>query len=322
MGIGDEGKKVRATVEPGPNYVFHLLAVAQIGFDGDYGNQYRDTVDERDIECLQRHGDLLRFGNGEQGVLTFLAVFLPAYLNLDSPASMAEYFSLLSAGLLEDDPSDFFDRYADGFARQKKWLYDVDDRWILENHRRYAPEIAQLGEIYARNYPAFEDRVWPTESSSLLEVAPRLNRLLDAEPLIPAWEALTGESFLFNRYEIVLCAANEGGPDANSLGYDRNLFYYARPIVPLFEWVSHEVGTHILIDVFKKMWARGVPDGQRLYWAYENLARHYNVLILGRDLSYHVPEEDAFCDLYRKVHHCQPDATAQQILVAAIDAPQ
>jgi len=78
------GKHVVAVVEPGPDYSFHLLAVARVGFAGEYAERHRATVSAADRRCLEEHAALLAFGDGRRGKLTSLLVFLPAYLNLDA----------------------------------------------------------------------------------------------------------------------------------------------------------------------------------------------------------------------------------------------
>lgn len=84
----------------------------------------------------------------------------------------------------------------------------------------------QLGEIDLCNYPPFEHRVWPTESRSLREASEHLKRLLADESVILRWEQATGTEFQGEQSKAVLCAANEQGPDTNSLGYDRVVLFY------------------------------------------------------------------------------------------------
>ena len=67
--------------------------------------------------------------------------------------------------------------------------------------------------------------------------------------MIADWEALTHRSFLYPRYEFVLSIGNEGGPNFNSLGYEKNWAYYQTD--SLFEGIVHEVGTQLLIGVAK-----------------------------------------------------------------------
>jgi hypothetical protein len=90
--------QVVAAVEPFPNYVFHLLAVARVGFDSDYANRYRDTVPPDDLATLQRHRHLLEWESGDTGALTPIFVFFPAYMNLERPDDCAEYYGLVAAG--------------------------------------------------------------------------------------------------------------------------------------------------------------------------------------------------------------------------------
>ncbi|MFO8060712.1 MAG: hypothetical protein R6U70_08675 [Bacillota bacterium] len=314
----EKPRGVRPVVQRGPNYIFHLLAVARVGFAGEYAERYSDTVAQDDTGALKRLAEFLQLTPGCEGALAFLTVLLPAYLNLDSQVKITDYFSYLNDGLQSCNCFRFFNRYREGFARQRKWMYDVDHQWIADNHCDYAEEIAQLADIYARNYPPFEYWVWPTESRNLREVSARLNRLLADQPLIPQWQEMTGEAFEFSRFEIVLCAANEQGPPASTLGYDRTLFYYRHQEENLLECVSHEVGTHLLSAVFRKVCSGTPADCRHLCCACENLARHYNAVLLGRNPAYDTSEADVYAGLYRDLHRSQPEATPEQLLRAAL----
>lgn len=102
--------------------------------------------------------------------------------------------------------------------------------------------------------------------------ARRLRARLAQLELVARWERATGLAFKTPTYEIALCVACEGGPDAVSAGYDRNHLFYGRDLPYLVQFVSHETGTHILIDTYTQAMASGHHDPPTVYAAYESLA--------------------------------------------------
>lgn len=88
-------KKVITVLEEGANYIFHILALAKIGYDSNYAEVYKDSMNENDLEYLELNKSLLEFANGNSGFLTTLYIFLPSRLNLDSGDKINEYFNLL-----------------------------------------------------------------------------------------------------------------------------------------------------------------------------------------------------------------------------------
>ena len=80
----NQGKEVICVVERFANYVFHLLAVAKIGYDSEYADMYRDTIIHEDFEYLEKQRSRLQWGRGKVGVLTPIFMFIPVYINLYS----------------------------------------------------------------------------------------------------------------------------------------------------------------------------------------------------------------------------------------------
>ncbi len=70
-------KPIVATVEVGPNYIFHLMAVAGVGFESEYATTYGASVEPEDLETLRAlHGRLI-FQDGHGGELASIALFIP-----------------------------------------------------------------------------------------------------------------------------------------------------------------------------------------------------------------------------------------------------
>lgn len=309
-------KRVRAVVEAGPNYIFHLMAVARNGFDSDYADKYRDSVNPADILVLEEQRRELSFRDGGSGNLTYLLIFFPAYLNLDTRASLEEYFALLNSGLESGDCSGFYARYEDAFDRQRDWTHSVGPEWLLRTHREYNDAIRRLGEVYTANFTPYMTRVWPVESKDMQAVASQLNPYLEDVDLIGRWERLLGIEFKVHPYEIVLCSAIKNGPSANSLGYERNVFYSGDDMDYIKKFISHEVGTYILFPVLRDLPSERDPS--LAYKAFESLARFYNSLALGtKDLypmgTYY--DADRFFSIYEDIHRTCPGMSPKEMIL-------
>lgn len=312
-------KKVTAVVEKGPNYIFHLMAVARNGFDSEYGTVYRGSVVQADRECLEEHRSLLSFRDGRSGSLVYLLIFFPAYLSLDIRPALEEYFALLCQGLETGNCNPFLQRYRAAVDRQREWTHSIDAEWLLKEHRPHRSAIARLGKAYIRNFDAYLSDVWPLEAGAMEQTASELNSYLDRADLIGRWEQLLGIEFRIHPYEIVLCSAIRNGPNANSLGYERNVFYAGpgQDLDFVRKFISHEVGTHILFPVIKAMYNPDA-DPALLYRAFENAARFYNSLILGSSELYPLgPYYDAerFFEIYREIHESEPCIDPQELIL-------
>jgi hypothetical protein len=294
-------KSILVAVDKGPNYIFHLAALACAGFRSDYVDEYARTVAPGDLEILRRHGDRLNFGfgSGHGGDLASLLVFHPAYLDLDSVQEFREFFALLDGGLATGTFARFLARYSKEHDELRNWTFEVDERW-LSPFRGSRDVIGELGGVYERTLPAYDSAVWPVESGKMAGAAERLNGYFAERDMIGKWEEVTGLTFKCPTYRIILCSALKDGPNANSLGYEKNTFYYGYGFDWTTDFISHEVGSHILVDVWKEAMASGGSD-YLAYRAVENLARFYNFRVLGKETLYGMSGQ-YYCDEFRSVY--------------------
>lgn len=295
-------KRVVVVLEIGANYVFHLAALAKAGFESDYADTYRDTVVPKDLETLVSYRDRLQFGfgSGQGGDLAGILIFEPGYLNLDSEEALRDYFELLDHGFLTSDYSRFLKRFR---TNPGDWVVKVDGEY-LSQYAQSRDAIRELGSVYINNFDTYINRVWPLESMKMESVAARLNEHFRAFDVIGKWEEVTGCTFRYDEYRIVLCSALKNGPTANSLGYNKNTFYHGHDLEWMKDLISHEVGTHIMIDVYKELIRTGAYPSYLAYRAFENLARFYNLRVLDSRRLYKLGpnyHEEEFEQVYSEV---------------------
>jgi hypothetical protein len=315
-------KQVKAVVEIGPNYAFHLMAVARVGFDSEYADKYRGTVLPDDLEMIKKYGKDLIFGGGSSSEIIGPLIAWPAYLNLDSPNALSEYFNLLDESLKGDDFKPFLDHYASRFRKLEKWWYSLTPELL----KMFIPErdlIKSLGGILTRNIDTYINSVWAAEKPAMIETAEYINGYFGAIDRIGQWEEITGRVFEFDIYEIVLCSAIKNGNDANSLGYDRVIFYSGTERESITEFISHEIGTHILIGMLKEVARINKFEFPALYEAYELLARYYNTIILNRSpLSYAMSNfrVEEYLIIFKRLHESEPDLSPKDLLISGIES--
>ncbi len=100
-----------------------------------------------------------------------------------------------------------------------------------------------------------------------------------------------GKSFAADRYDIILCYACKYGPNANTLSYDKNVFYYDYDLDHTIQFISHETGTHILFQEYLELYHTHAYNPGDLYAAYESLLMWCNHKVLNTDtLSYGLPQ--------------------------------
>jgi hypothetical protein len=320
------GKQILAVVEKCPNYIFHLMAVAKVGFESEYADIYMNSVLPEDIAFIKEHENLLSMGGvGYCGDLLPIMLFFPAYINLESVNALREYFFLLDSGFQANNFQAFLKRYAFYNEKLKSWSPVEEEH--LKSLSQYREIIAKLGNIYLRNYTAYEEKVWNKEIINLDKVALEINEYFKDREVITKWENLTGMTFKFANYNIVLCSAIKGGPNANSLGYERNVFHHDRPFDYMTQFISHEVGTHIMIDVYRDIYYTEVEglkafDMGVLYGAYENLAKFYNTMIF-KDINMvynmlHFHDKE-YLEIFQDKYNENPNITPKDLLVKGIN---
>ncbi len=316
-------KRVLVTIQKGPNYVFHLAALAGAGFRSEYTDAYRHTVSPEDLETLTKYSSRINFGFGSDhgGDLAGLLVFEPAYLNMESVREVREYFDLLDQAFRTGDYSDFLDRYRVAHAELKDFMFHVDKCW-LKGFEASAAAIRELGQVYVRSFYTYDMKVYPLEAAKMAGTASKLNQFFRERDIIGKWEEVTGFTWKYPGYEIILCSALKGGPNANSLGYQKNTFYYGYDFDWTTDFISHEVGTHILISVMNEVNSSKAYDQYLVYRAYEDLARFYNFKVLGRDTLYGIGPQyhcDEFQAIYSEIAVNEPGISPAALLAKGIE---
>lgn len=317
-------KNIYAVCEIGPNYVFHVLALARVSFDSDYADRYAHSMPAADKHRLSNMNDMLFFRNGSAGKLVFPVILFPAYLNLDSQSKMDTYFSLLLQGLYSGNYNSFLKEYSVPLKKMTLWTFHGDLARYFMGISKYRHKISQISEIYRHNLGAYLRDVWPVEKLDIERVASVINRHFSRRDTIGKWEIISRRKFKFPNYQIVLCSAIKNGANANSLGYERTVFFSQGDIAMTLDFISHETGTHILIDETRNLYAGRRFNPGDIYSAYECLCKFYNQFIIEHKPSYSMSvfNEESYLPIFKELYSITPRPSPGKMLVAAITKVQ
>jgi hypothetical protein len=320
-------KKIEAVVEIGPNYIFHLMAVARVGFNSEYADIYHESVKSLDITYLQSQKEQLSFLFGHGGDLVGLIINLPAYFCLNNQTAFSQYFKILEDGYTQRNFGRWFEYYEKNLKDLIIW-FGVDDfnayltDWLIQIYSGYREIISKIAEIIDRNFENYIKQVWPIEIEKLNATALQINEYFGEKNIISEWEFLTGRIFKSDHYQIVLSSAIKNGPNANSLGYDRVVFHHDRPFEYTTQLISHEIGTHILIDIFNEIKKLDIYEYDLLYATYECLAKFYNCKILEIEITaYDIKHQNAsrIRNIFHSIYNRAPSISPHELLICGLD---
>jgi hypothetical protein len=314
-------KPVVFTLRLVPNFLWHMLAVGKIGYDSDYAEWWRHTVAEDDLLLLDSHRALLKFGEGEGGELAAFFAMLPAWLPIKSLDELRIYFEALDRTLEERSLRPISAAFPQADWNDRMLAEDLVSMDFPPNTEELRVISKELGAVYLRCFGRYETEVWPLAVDAMRGRASELSLHFAHRDFIAEWEQMLGLGFAGQRYEIVLCYANKNGPDYNSLGYCGNLCYYDKLYERTWQFVSHEIGTHLMIDTLLKLSKEPGINFRKLYAAFETLAMFCNRRLLGvTALAYDIPQFDdrRHLELYSRIYTDQ--MTPEQMIRAALEA--
>jgi hypothetical protein len=281
-------KPVAFTRRLGPNFLWHMLAVAKVGYDSEYADRYRPTLAPEALRTIQANAESLRFGGGSSGAMSGFFAFLPGWLHLESKGDFERYFASVERSLREGSFAPLVDAFAGANWADKAFAHLPSFEFPADSD--VAAVFSSIAGAYMNAYDSYVGIVWPDASSAMASRSRELNDWFARTDYVAAWERELEIAFDATSYEIVLCYANKNGPDYNSLGYTGNLFYFDKPFDRTWQFASHEIGTHLLFDVLADA-ARALDvEPPLLHREFEVLAMFYNRRVLRAPrLAYDIP---------------------------------
>jgi hypothetical protein len=303
------------------NYVWHLLAVARVGYDSLYAVKFGEAVISDDRRFLESNRKLLTFGRDHPGPLGWLATALPVRHGIDTESDFQRYFSLLADGFENADFVPFLDRWpldwVDPVVAANRAVFDVQQEQI-QAMKPFVTALRRLGVVYSRNLPRWRQTVWPAVEPAVKARAAEVEADVRTRDLVAAWTRATGLS-ASTPLGVLLCYAAENGPDPVAVGSGREVFYFDRPRAPMLETVGHRFGLHVLAPLERDLRDTGDFSAAEVHAAVETLAMFYNRQVLAVDtLHYALPQYRDAERLRIYAQKWKPGVTPEQLLLAVL----
>lgn len=319
---GERDKEVVCVVERLPNYITHLTAVAGLPWRTPYADTYGHTVDVESHQVLQLHAPMLQWGHGVTGDLAPFFVLLPAYLPLSDEFDLFEYMRAVDTAMGSQSYDSIGQLYPRAQARLSWWLFDFEGFFYsrAQIYETYLRAVRQLVHVFEHNYQKWDEEVWHHVELDLDLTAEELNADLWSLDLLDTWERLTGQRFRGDRYEVVLSVA-PAGTGITSLGYHRSLLATDMDRERMLGLIVHEVGTHLLVDLFREMSDRDFSQGEgdwTTYAAYAGLTAHYTRQILPEFETEIENDVERFAGIFRQLADDEPSADAHRLMERAL----
>lgn len=313
---GRRDKEVVCQVERLPNYILHLTAAAGLPHPANY--PYASAVQADDLQALRAQALLLQWGPGVTGELAPFFVFLPCYLGLADEFELAEYFRVVGEAFRGGTYLPLREHYREAHERLAWWLFDFEGFFHSrsESYREHLREVSHLAYVFERNFQRYDEEVWRQVEPELDVLAGDLNGRLWSLDLLGTWERATGLRFAAEGYQIVLTAA-PGGTGITGLGYERSLLSVDADRERLIGLITHEVGAHLLVELFREVSSRDAASGQldwTTYAAYEGLTLYYTRQILPGFETQIQNDVEKFAGIYRQLQDQEPGASARRLL--------
>ena len=281
-GIEREGnmKKILCNVNKATNYIYHILSVAKVGYDNDYGNKYRPYHDDQDLKYLNDHGLDISVEGGEHcGNLYGLLITEPARSrNINF---LIKYYELIIDLFENKNLKIMVKDFAGLWGNSSNVDLDYSDdiyKFSLEVFEDDSDKIIEISKIFLRNVDIFEEKVWPLEYPKLGAFKGKLDLALKKEEdLIGRWETSLNGDFKGQRFEVMLCSALENGPQAINISATKDVFNICDKVEDLMSFISHEIGSFIILTALTSE----MKENLLKYWvAIEGLASYHNKKIL------------------------------------------
>jgi hypothetical protein len=136
------------------NYFFHMLSVAGVGYDNDYGRSYRDRYPASELGILRRYEhDLVMRGGEHEGALFWIGSYA---------------------------------------GRAQEAIDKIEQDGGFEGFEQYNAELLDILDVLKRNYDSYCAEVWPAEEKMLSAKVKEWQTAFDAENVSGRADRLLG----------------------------------------------------------------------------------------------------------------------------------
>lgn len=311
-------KPVEAVLEFYPNYTGHLLSVATVDHSYAYARQYRHTIVPADLAYLKDHIDLLKWSEGDEGMLTYFFVTFPGYVNPASKTHLAEYLTDLNSAVAARSFDSFKEKYAYFIREMDKWNGFNENTQIFS----YAEEIQRLSGIWMNNYDRFRQEVWPEFEGYMVRLSAALNEKFDSWNLIREWEKRTGLTYDAPYYRVILSIGMNQDLCGKTFGYEKQCFGIQMDPKDLIHTVCRQAGLRMLSGLCASQYP--AHDPSLCFMVYESMADYVTDQIfadlgLGEKITPRKRSNQDLYSIFDVIHQINPGIALSEVYAIALD---
>lgn len=278
------------------SYIFHMFSVAKVGYDNEYGNDYKALHPSDDLEFLKSiEGDLIVIDGQSKGQLSSLWILAAS---LDTLDELELYFSTIHHAIDGEDITE------EEMVVLNKILADLQthgnlvtvDQLIKSLGNYHHATTKTLSQVFIDNIDIYQSNVQKNEQSKVESYIERFEEEKSLDNRIAALENLVGLTYAEKEFVVQLTNSTADGPNANNTGFDSNQFYTFDFDV-LDEFINNEMIYFMLIqnDEIKKL-TKNHSDAN-IYL--ESLAEYYNREYYNRNTLSQTQGDETIIEYYK-----------------------
>lgn len=262
------------------SYVFHMLSVANIGYENDYRTKYKDYHHLEDLKILKNNETYLTVEGGSRcGQLYTLMVGIPA--TYDNIMDMDLYFhsiiELFSTGNLNREYSIFRNRYTgeafEDLSQQRAFVNEV-----YEIFNTYSTEIINIAHVMLRNSKLFQEQIYEKTRPIVSEYTKAFKQTIgNFGDLMSKWEQTLLVTYKIPNFNVILIDSIDNGAQAIDINQLNDVFGMYDNHEVLVRFISHELGTYLMMENLSDEVKSDLLD----YWnAIESLSSYLNTMYI------------------------------------------
>lgn len=240
---------IRFAANPDTNYVFHMLSVAQCGYDNAYGARFRPDYPPEDLAVLKAHEDMITVRGGEHcGALYYMLVVLPAR----AEQSAKDYYAAL--------------------------LDEAVNGPVPPEAEVFRPSVADICRVMLRHYDDYITRIWPEQEAAIRRYIPPVKEKFSQSDFASRAEALLGCTLPGNSFTATMVTSVENGAEAIDISPEQDVFGIVRSLEDAFWFIGHEFIIYLLKTALKN---ENAFQSFATWPVTEGLAEYYLKRLLG-----------------------------------------
>lgn len=205
------------------NYVFHMLSVAQVGYDNAYGARFRGDYPAEDLAVLKSSEDMLTVRGGEHcGALYYMMVCLPAC----GAQSAKEYYTAL--------------------------LEQAINGPVPPEGEVYRATVAELCRVMIRHYDDYITRIWPGQEAAIRRYIPQVEAQFNGSGFADRAVELVGCGLPGACFTATMVTSVENGAEAIDISPELDVFGIVRDPVDAYWFIGHEFIIYLLKNALRE----------------------------------------------------------------------